>query len=120
NDLTVYLHGGGFVIGDLDTHDEPCRILCARANVHVLSIEYRLAPEHPFPAALDDTLTALNVAASIVPGARISVGGDSAGANLATVASRIRRDEGSAPFAQLLIYPATDFATARPSHKLFS
>ena len=53
--LTVFLHGGGFTIGDLDTHDEACRILCRYGNVHVLSVEYRLAPEHPFPAALDDT-----------------------------------------------------------------
>src|ERR1700737_1696671 len=57
--LTVYFHGGGFVIGDLDTHDEPCRLLCRYAGVHVLSIEYRLAPEHPFPAALEDATAAL-------------------------------------------------------------
>jgi acetyl esterase len=57
--LLVYLHGGGFVIGDLDTHDEPCRVLCRDAQTHVLSVEYRLAPEHPFPAALDDAHAAL-------------------------------------------------------------
>ena len=57
--LTVYFHGGGFVLGDLDTHDEPCRLLCRYAGVHVLSVEYRLAPEHPFPAALDDATAAL-------------------------------------------------------------
>ena len=58
-DLIVYLHGGGFVIGDLETHDEPCRLLCLHARTHVLSVEYRLAPEHPFPAGLGDALRAL-------------------------------------------------------------
>lgn len=115
--LTVYLHGGGFVIGDLDTHDEPCRILCRHAGVHVLSIDYRLAPEHPFPAGLDDARAALawakaNAGALGADPERVAVGGDSAGANLAAV---IARDAA----AQLLIYPPTDGMTARPSYQLF-
>ncbi len=92
--LLVYFHGGGFVIGDLDTHDEPCRLLCRDANTHVLSIDYRLAPEHPFPAAVDDSIAALiwaqEHAASLgADSERVSVGGDSAGANLATVAAQV-------------------------------
>ncbi|HEV7591163.1 MAG TPA: alpha/beta hydrolase [Longimicrobium sp.] len=122
--LTVYLHGGGYVIGDLDTHDEACRILCRHAGVHVLSVDYRLAPEHPFPAALDDTLAALRWAQAHAAElgadpARIAVGGDSAGGNLAAVAAQLTvRDR--PPFAQLLIYPPTDSETRRPSQTLFS
>ena len=122
--LTVYLHGGGYVIGDLDTHDEACRILCRHASVHVLSVAYRLAPEHPFPAALDDTLAALRWTQAHAgelgaDPARVAVGGDSAGANLAAVAAQLTaRDR--PPFAQLLIYPPTDSETRRPSQALFS
>jgi len=122
--LTVYLHGGGYVIGDLDTHDEACRILCRHADVHVLSVDYRLAPEHPFPAALDDTLAALRWAQAHAAElgadpARVAVGGDSAGGNLAAVAAQLTaRDR--PPFAQLLIYPPTDSETKRASQALFS
>lgn len=118
--LLVYLHGGGFVIGDLDTHDEPCRILCRHANTHVLSVEYRLAPEHPFPAAVDDARAAFewaraNAASFGVDADRVSVGGDSAGGNLAgAIAQTTPR-----PFAQLLIYPAVDMQTPYPSRRLF-
>ncbi len=123
-DVTVYLHGGGFAIGDLDTHDEPCRMLCRHAGVHVLSVAYRLAPEHPFPAAVEDACAALAWARAHAsslgadPG-RVSIGGDSAGGNLGAVVSAIA-DRAAAPVAQLLIYPATDFATRRPSHDLFA
>jgi len=122
--LTVYLHGGGFVIGDLDTHDEPCRILCSAGRTHVVSIDYRLAPEHPFPAAVDDARAALawaqaNAASLGADAGRIGIGGDSAGANLATVAARFAAEEGSPPAAQLLIYPPTDGVTERPSYALF-
>lgn len=122
--LTVYLHGGGFTIGDLDTHDEPCRILCRHGETHVLSIGYRLAPEHPFPAALDDTLAALRWAQSHAAElgadpARVAIGGDSAGGTLAAVASRLTARKGTPPAAQLLIYPATDSETERPSRALF-
>jgi acetyl esterase len=122
--LTVYLHGGGFMIGDLDTHDEPCRILCREARTHVLSVDYRLAPEHPFPAALDDTLAALRWAQAHASdlGAdprRVAVGGDSAGGNLATVAAILASREGTPPAAQLLIYPTVDARTKRPSRASF-
>jgi acetyl esterase len=123
-DLLVYLHGGGFVIGDLETHDETCRLLCRHAGTHVLSVEYRLAPEHPFPAGVEDALAALRWAQAKadtlgVAAPRISVGGDSAGGNLAAVAAQLAKGKG-APAAQLLIYPTTDAAAEeRPSKGLF-
>jgi len=121
--LTVYLHGGGFVIGDLDTHDEPCRILCREAGVQVLSVAYRLAPEHPFPAAVDDAVAAMRWARTHAAslGAdpeRVAVGGDSAGGNLAAVVAAL--DNSAQPFGRLLIYPATDSHTPRPSQRLFA
>jgi acetyl esterase len=122
--LTVYLHGGGFVIGDLDTHDEPCRVLCRAGEVQVLSVAYRLAPENPFPAAVDDARAALAWARQHAgelgadPG-RVGIGGDSAGGNLAAVVSALEPPQ-AAPFAQLLIYPATDMTTKRPSQQLFA
>ncbi len=106
-DLTLYFHGGGFTIGDLDTHDEPCRILCHHAGVDVVSVDYRRAPEDPFPAAVEDAIAALRWA--LANHERVSIGGDSAGANLATVACR----EVPGAVAQLLIYPATDFVERR-------
>ncbi len=124
HDLLVYLHGGGFVIGDLDTHDEPCRLICRYAETHVLSVDYRLAPEHPFPAALNDTLTALrwaqeNAAALGADRLRVALGGDSAGGNLTAVAARLAAQGGFPPAAQLLIYPATDVPTPRASKEMF-
>jgi acetyl esterase len=120
--LMVYFHGGGFVIGDLDTHDEPCRLLCRQAAMHVVSVNYRLAPEHRFPAAIEDAAAALEwafaYAASLgADPARVCVGGDSAGANLAAVVSLMPRAR--MPAAQLLIYPPTDRGTPRDSHRLF-
>jgi acetyl esterase len=123
--LTVYLHGGGFVIGDLETHDAACRILCRDGRVHVLAVDYRLAPEHPFPAALDDARAALRWARAHAAElgadpARVAVGGDSAGGNLAAVTAREAAAGGEAPAAQLLIYPATGMQkTDRPSKALF-
>ena len=112
--LLVYFHGGGWVIGDLETHDSPCRFLAANAGVQVLAVDYRLAPEHPFPAAAEDAFAAFSWASDnagrfgIKPG-RIAVGGDSAGANLAAVAALTARGEGGpAPAMQLLIYPVTE------------
>lgn len=125
--LLVFFHGGGFVIGDLDTHDEPCRILCRYAGVHVLSVDYRLAPEHPFPAAVADALAAFRwaVAHASELGAdshRVAVGGDSAGGNLSAVTSQLAaRDGGPAPALQLLIYPPVDLTEARAaSGRLFA
>ncbi len=123
--LLVYYHGGGFTYGDLETHDGVCRILCRHTGAHVLAIDYRLAPEHPFPAAVDDARAALRWAFANAQrlGAdpqRVGVGGDSAGGNLAAVVSQLAaRDDGPAPVLQLLIYPATDFTRRRRSRELF-
>lgn len=122
--LLVFYHGGGFALGDLDTHDECCRLLCAVAEVHVLSVDYRLAPEHPFPAALDDARAAYRWARAHAfslgaDPARVAVGGDSAGGNLAAVLSQCEARGGAAPAAQLLLYPVVDSASRRPSHDLF-
>jgi acetyl esterase len=120
--LLVYLHGGGWVIGDLDTHDVLCRCLAAAAGCSVLSVDYRLAPEHRFPAALDDSVAALrwagaNAAALGADPTRIAVGGDSAGGNLAAAACLVQREAGEPqPALQLLIYPATDQRAIAPSH----
>lgn len=124
--LLVYCHGGGFVVGDLDTTDNVCRLLCRHAGVHVLSIDYRLAPEHPFPAAFDDARAAFlwacaNAAALGADVARVGVGGDSAGGQLAAslalalASERARGVDVRAPFLQLLLYPAIDREKARPS-----
>jgi acetyl esterase len=123
--LLVYYHGGGFLYGDLDTHDGVCRTLCRHAGAHVLAIDYRLAPEHPFPAAVDDARAAFRwaVANAVRLGAdpgRIGVAGDSAGGNLAAVVSQLAaRDGVTTPVLQLLIYPAVDFTTRRRSRDLF-
>lgn len=122
--LLVYLHGGGFVIGDLETHDETCRLLCLHARTHVLAVDYRLAPEHPFPAAVEDAVAALrwaqaNADALGADPTRVSIGGDSAGGNLSAVAARLASIEGAPPAAQLLVYPATDAQAPHPSKELF-
>ncbi len=119
----VYFHGGGWVIGDLDTHDVLCRQLANGARCAVFSVDYRLAPESPFPAAVDDCIAATHYVAAgaralgIDP-ARIAVGGDSAGGNLAAVVSIDARDRAGPAIAfQLLIYPATDQRCGFPSHQ---
>ena len=124
--LLVYYHGGGWVIGGLDSHDSPCRFLASEAGVKVLSIDYRLAPEHPFPAACDDALAAFRWAVEhadslAVDPARIAVAGDSAGGNLAAAVSlRATRDDGPAPAFQMPIYPVTDLANRTESYRLFA
>lgn len=107
----VFLHGGGFVIGDLDTHDQTCRRLCAGAETVVVSVDYRLAPEHPWPAAVDDALAAtLAVAADLASYGGtdvLAVGGDSAGGNLAAIVAQSPQLR-DVVRGQLLIYPAVD------------
>jgi acetyl esterase len=124
--LLVFFHGGGWVIGDLDTHDRLCRLICRDADIHVLSIDYRLAPEHPAPAAVEDAYAAFRWAhehaaeLGAIPG-RVAVGGDSAGGNLAAVVSQVARDgSGPLPVLQWLIYPRTDFTARTRSLSLFA
>lgn len=123
----AFFHGGGYVIGDLDTHDNTCRDICRGAQAVVVSVDYRLAPEHPFPAAFDDALAATRWVSSHAAelGAdptRLAVGGDSAGGNLAAAVALAARDQadgrGPLPIAfQLLIYPATDMRRGHGSHR---
>ena len=116
--LLVYFHGGGWVIGDLDSHDQVCRVLANGSGQAVLSVDYRLAPEHPFPAAIEDALAATrwahaNAAALGCRADRIAVGGDSAGGNLAAVVAQLA----PVPLSyQLLVYPVTDCTRAQPSY----
>jgi acetyl esterase/lipase len=118
----VFFHGGGWVIGDLDSHDVVCRKLADEGALVVISVDYRLAPEHKFPAAVDDAIAATNwIAANAkqlgIDAGRLSVGGDSAGGNLAAVVAIAARDgNGPAISGQVLIYPAIDFAMTHPSH----
>lgn len=123
--LLVFYHGGGFVLGSLDTHDALCRLTCRDAGIPVLSIDYRLAPEHPAPAAVDDAFAAFRWAhehaADLggMPG-HVAVGGDSAGGNLAAVVAQLARDAGGpAPVLQWLLYPITDATAQTRSRTLF-
>ena len=119
----VYFHGGGWTIGDLDTHDVLCRELANGAGCAVVAVDYRLAPEHRFPCAVDDCLAATrwvhrHAGALGIDAARLAVGGDSAGGNLAAVVAQLARDGGDPPIAyQLLIYPATDQRLGQASHQ---
>lgn len=112
----VFFHGGGFVLGDLETHDNMCRELCRTSRVVVLAVDYRLAPEHPFPAAFNDAMAATKwaLANTVKLGGSnvVAVAGDSAGGNLAAVVSQQLRDEGIKLAAQFLIYPALDGSKA--------
>lgn len=116
--LLVYLHGGGWVIGSIETHDNVCRILANSSGHAVLSVEYRLAPEHRYPAALDDALTATRWAHQHAAELgcdpdRLAIGGDSAGGNLAAIVTHVV----DVPLRyQLLVYPATDLTCSFPSH----
>jgi acetyl esterase len=107
----MFIHGGGFVIGDLEAYDAQCRALCSGVGAVVVSIDYRLAPEHPFPAGVEDALTALDWVLENEAGPYV-IGGDSAGGNLSTVTAQAHPGDLA---AQLLIYPVTDFSTERPS-----
>lgn len=120
--VLVYFHGGGWVIGDLETHDGLCRALAHASGCVVVAVDYRMGPEHRFPAAVDDVLAATRwVRAQAVElgvdASRLAVGGDSAGGNLAAVVAIAAREAGDLPIAfQLLIYPATDMRRGHPSH----
>jgi acetyl esterase len=119
----VFYHGGGFVIGDLDTHDGLCRLLCRESGARVIAVDYRLSPENKFPAAVDDAWAALSWIVANgerlgVDCERIAVGGDSAGAALATVSARTARDNGGPDLAlQLLMFPPTDLAADTASRR---
>ncbi len=117
----VYFHGGGFTVGSVDTHDALCRMFARDAQCAVLSVDYRLAPEHTFPTAVDDAFDALtwlhaNAAPYGIDADRIAVGGDSAGGTLATVCAVLARDAGLALALQLLIYPGTTSHQQTDSH----
>jgi acetyl esterase len=117
--LTVFFHGGGFIMGDLDTHDDACRLLCEGSGMPLLAVAYRLAPEAPFPAAVDDALASARWAFQQLDALGVTglaLGGDSAGANLATVTAARLAQEGQPLAAQLLLYPGTDLSQAWPSH----
>jgi acetyl esterase len=118
----LYIHGGGFTTCDIATHDVFCRRLALGARARVVSIEYRLAPEHPFPAALDDSLAAWRWFWSEAPTlgidrARAGVGGDSAGGHLSALVAQHTRGTEQAPAVQLLVYPAVDATCCLPSHR---
>ena len=121
----LFLHGGGWVIGDLDSHDGVCRTLANAARCRVVAVDYRLAPEHPYPAAIEDAAAvfahlAAQAGAFGLDAAKLAVGGDSAGGNLAALlALRGRDGAGPRPCYQVLLYPATDLACTLPSTQLF-
>jgi acetyl esterase len=121
--VLVFFHGGGWVIGDRDTHDSLCRQLCNASGCAIVSVDYRMGPEHRFPAAVDDCVAATRwvreqAAALQLDAARLAVGGDSAGGNLAAVVCLALREAAQPlPAFQLLIYPATDMRMVAPSHQ---
>jgi len=122
----IYYHGGGFVIGNIETHDSTCRRLANKSRCQVISIDYRLAPEHPFPAPIDDGLVAFrhirdNAAAFGIDAKRLAVGGDSAGGGMAAVICQTCKTTGEeSPAFQMLIYPATDSSRLSASRVAFA
>jgi acetyl esterase len=122
----IYYHGGGFVIGNLDTHDSTCRRLANKSRCLVIAIDYRLAPEHPFPAPIDDGVAAFRHIRDNAPSfgadaTRLAVGGDSAGGAIAAVVCQACRDAGEhTPAFQMLIYPATDSSKQSRSRREFA
>ncbi len=124
--VLVYFHGGGWVVGDLETHDALCRQLASASGCAVIAVDYRMGPEDKFPAAVDDAedvvrYVAANSTQLKIDATRIAVGGDSAGGNLSTVVAMLCRDSGGPAIKfQLLIYPGTDMAMDHPSHTLFA
>jgi len=117
----LYFHGGGWVIGSLEAYDLPCRFFCARSGCAVVAVDYRLAPEHKFPAGLEDAVAsfrwlAANAEEMGIDANRIVVAGDSAGGTLAAVVAQLVRGEARTPCLQWLIFPATDLSAETPSH----
>lgn len=117
--ILMFIHGGGYVIGDLETHDQPCRQLARESNATVVAVDYRLAPEHPFPAGLEDAWTVFKTLDAdrdnFGTGSKLAVTGDSAGGNFSAVLALMARDAGIDLAAQLLVYPAVDVNDASPS-----
>lgn len=123
--VLVYFHGGGFTVGSIATHDTLCRVLAARSGCAVVSVDYRLAPEHKFPTAADDAWDAVRFVAREgnalgLDGSRLAVGGDSAGGTLAAVCAVMARDERLAIALQLLFYPGTTAHQDTASHRRFA
>src|SRR5258708_20386550 len=124
--VLVFFHGGGWVLGDLESHDRVCRALANQAGCVAVAIDYRLAPEHVFPAGAEDCYAATkwgseNAASLGADGARLAVGGDSAGGNLAAVVSMMARDRaGPAINLLFIMYPATPCPLDTPSHNPFA
>ena len=121
----IYFHGGGWVLGDLDTHDAVCRQLAVQAGVVVIAVDYSLAPEHPFPAAVDDCYSATawiasNAVALGIDNRRLAVGGDSAGGGLAAVMTLMARRGGPALTCQILVYPVTDLRAESESYSKYA
>jgi acetyl esterase len=122
--IVVYFHGGGFVVGSIDSHDGLCRALAEKTGALVVSVDYRLAPEHRFPAGVEDAVAATRYVlaqAKTFGGdpARVAVAGDSAGGNFAAVVAQQLRGDALRPMFQLLVYPATDLTRSFPSHRAF-
>ena len=116
----LWIHGGGWIMGNLTSYDPLCRALANRAGVTVASVDYRLAPESPFPGPVEDCEAALRWLDEEIPDGALAIGGDSAGGNIATVVARRARDAGGPELAfQLLVYPATDAACATGSMQAF-
>lgn len=124
--LLVYFHGGGWCVGDVESYDVVCRELANRSGCAVLSVDYRLAPEHPFPAAINDARLAVDWAVDEagvlgIDPARVALGGDSAGGNLAIVTALALRDAGGIqPRMLMLVYPSTEIISARPSRERYA
>lgn len=117
--ILMFIHGGGYVIGDLETHDQPCRQLATESGATVVAVNYRLAPEHPFPAGIEDAWAVMQALDadrnSYGPGSKLVVTGDSAGGNFSAVMALMARDAGLDLAAQLLVYPAVDVNDVSPS-----
>ena len=116
--ILLFVHGGGYVIGDLETHDQPCRQLALESGATVIAVDYRLAPEHPFPAGIEDAiavLEAIDADRASYGGGKLAVTGDSAGGNFSAVLALHARDNNIDLAAQLLVYPAVDVNDASPS-----